>query len=326
MACLWRYRDLGHTEFPDLVDQQLKSAVERGNDVQAHIHPHWLETEIAYSPNGSSSYEFDLSKFLIGNWFPGDGRALRQFCSGLLGRAKSYLETLLRPVDRGYRCIAYRAGGYGIQPNTPAVLQALIDNGYLIDSSIVPGMVLSSNVNRIDFAQVPRQANYFVSPEFGLGQVSDKGIFEIPVMTLRDARDRWVIARNFPLRVITYLRNSSRSKDLGYGIQSTEKDSGVRLVLREIDRVFHPFWPCELRADATVQMMLDAARRYVDNYYHRGSDIYFAVSLHSKHMNEGILKHLRGFHRRLSEFYGDELEAITYREATRLVNPRGASK
>ena len=34
LVCLWRYRELGLSEFPNLIDLQLKSAIEKGNDVQ----------------------------------------------------------------------------------------------------------------------------------------------------------------------------------------------------------------------------------------------------------------------------------------------------
>jgi hypothetical protein len=320
LACLWRYRELGYNEFPDLVDSQLKSAVEKRNDVQAHIHPHWLETQVTYSVEGFSKYDFDLSKFLMGNWFPGGGVPLRQFCYTLLERAKLYLENLLCSVNPYYRCIAFRAGGYGIQPNTKEIFQALIDTGYLIDSSIVPGMVLATNVNQIDFAGVPKQGNYFLSPESGLNQASEKGIFEIPILALRNSKDRWILAKNFPLRVFTYLRNIYGSKNLGYGIQSTAKGSGLSVILREFDSLFHPFWRLELRADTTVKMMLDAVTSYINAYYDQRSDIYFAFSLHSKSINLNMLNNLKEFHYRLQRIYGDQLKAITFQEAGHLMS------
>ena len=111
LACLWRYRELGYNEFPDLVDLQLKSAVEKGHDVQAHIHPHWLETQVTYSAEGFSRYDFDLSKFLLGNWIQGNGASSPQFCHNLFKRARSYLENLLCSINPHYRCMAFRAGG-----------------------------------------------------------------------------------------------------------------------------------------------------------------------------------------------------------------------
>ena len=108
LPCLWRYRELGLGEFPDLVDNQLRQAVAAGHDIQAHIHPHWAKTEIVYKEDGTCKYDFNLSTYLLGNWIPEGGTALRSLCTDILRRAKSYLENLLRPVRPSYRCIAFQ--------------------------------------------------------------------------------------------------------------------------------------------------------------------------------------------------------------------------
>ncbi|MBF0128091.1 MAG: hypothetical protein HQM02_12890, partial [Magnetococcales bacterium] len=41
LACLWRYRELGSTRFPDSAEAQLQNAIQRRHDVQTHLHPHW---------------------------------------------------------------------------------------------------------------------------------------------------------------------------------------------------------------------------------------------------------------------------------------------
>lgn len=188
VPCLLRYRELRETAFPDAVDLQLKDAVQRGHDVQMHIHPHWSVAGLVRHADNSVSYEVDLSRFLLGNWYPDGGADLRIFCANLFKNAKSYLEDLLAPISDSYRCIAFRAGGYGLQPNSGEIVRALLDAGVLIDSSIVPGMVLTTNVNRVDFSNVPRKANYFISPALGLDHASDEGVYEIPVLALRGVR------------------------------------------------------------------------------------------------------------------------------------------
>jgi hypothetical protein len=66
LLCVWRYREQGHTLFPDSVDAQLKRAVQKGHDVQVHIHPHWPATGIIHDEQGIPGYEFELSKYLLG--------------------------------------------------------------------------------------------------------------------------------------------------------------------------------------------------------------------------------------------------------------------
>ena len=58
VACLWRYRKLGQQDFPNAVEKQLRQAIVRGHDVQAHIHPHWLKTDIIKTDKNCTRYEF----------------------------------------------------------------------------------------------------------------------------------------------------------------------------------------------------------------------------------------------------------------------------
>ena len=322
LPCLWRYRKLGYTEFPDAVDHQLKNTIDREHDVQAHIHPHWFETEIVYNEKGISTYDFDLSKFLLGNWIPQGGSALQDFCADIFKRAKSYLEDLLRPVNPSYRCIAFRAGGYGIQPNTKQIFGALIDAGYLIDSSVVPGMLLDSNVNRIDFTEVPQKGNYFVSPELGLNRVSEEGMFEIPVLALRQGEASWLLAKAFPLKVLKYFLKRAKQRQLGYSIQSSDptekRKTLLSKILDQVDIIRHGWFMLELCKD--VNVMVDATRHYINRYGNGDRDLFFSVSCHSKSVYPDVLDALKKFHRRLERIYGEQLKAITFQEAGRRLN------
>ena len=106
---------------------------------------------------------------------------VREGARDLLERARDYLEELLRPVSPDYRCIAYRAGNYGIQPHERAIIGALLDAGYLIDSSIVPGLVLDNEVNEVDFRGAATAANYYLDERSGIAGGAPAGIFEIPI-------------------------------------------------------------------------------------------------------------------------------------------------
>jgi hypothetical protein len=161
VACLWRYREDGDDSFPDAVEAQLKSALGRGHDVQAHIHPHWLHAQ-----RESGRWHAPLDTFVIGEL---DDPA------PILARAKAYLEELLQPVDPSYSCIAFRAGCYGIQPGFQRVFAALRETGYEVDSSIVPGLVLRNPISQVDFRgwRWPEKS----------GLVYD--VYEVPIATAR---------------------------------------------------------------------------------------------------------------------------------------------
>ncbi|MDM7998533.1 MAG: hypothetical protein QUS33_00665 [Dehalococcoidia bacterium] len=321
VTCLWRYRELGHNSFPEAVDAQLQRAVQRGHDVQAHIHPHWLVTEIIRDEPGIVKYEFERAKFFLGNWIPEGGPALRRFCADVLRRAKTYLEDLLRPVNPSYRCIAFRAGGYGLQPNAGDVLWALRDAGYLIDSSVVPGVVDHSNVGHMDFSKVPRQGNYFISPETGLEQAAKEGLFEVPLVALRGARARWSIAKMVPLAATEYLRREPTPRPLGISIQS--KDAGIDKRLNALSRVaslsrrlMRGRWgPLRLTTNASI--MVDVTRSYIDQHGGGRQDLYFAVTCHSKSVHPAVIEAFKLYHHRLSGIYGNRLKAITLQEVAR---------
>ncbi len=155
-SSILRYREQNIAGFPDLAENQLKDALVRGHDVQSHVHPHWNYTRIE-----GRRYTVNPDYFLLGN-LDRDPAALYAKVLSNLVTSRDYLHQLLRPVRKDYRCIAFRAGGYGLQPHAPVILKALAEAGFMIDSSIVPGLVVRSSVNEIDFSRVPRRANYYL--------------------------------------------------------------------------------------------------------------------------------------------------------------------
>jgi hypothetical protein len=315
VCCLWRYRELGHDDFPRRVEEQLCRAVGQGHDVQTHLHPHWLTTEVQRQEGGRSQYDYDRSRFLLANCAQGGDDRLYDFTLGLLARAKTYLTDLLRPVVPEYRCVAFRAGGYGIQPGTEAILAALQDAGYLIDSSVVPGMRLVSNVNQIDFTAVPRQGNCWLSRKSGLRAPSSDGVYEIPVAAARLGRTTKVKRRVSAL----FRRRGPTSGGKLSGWSAQDEGTPIRrssLILRLFR--FALYWPrpwssLELYDDPAA--MLDVTRAYVNKCGTQDGDLYFSFSCHSKVIDQGRLDALREYHRRVERRYGSSLRAITFQEA-----------
>ena len=324
LACLWRYRELGFTDFPERVDQQLKQALKRGHDVQTHIHPHWFEADIVRDDKGASAYHFDLAKFLLGNWQTKPGETLKSSYVGIFQRAKAYLEDLLTPIKSDYACVSYRAGGYGIQPNVDLIFEALIESGYTIDSSIVPGMVLDSNVNTIDFRGVPREGNYLIDPAQGIEMAADRGVFEIPVMALRKGEARGLLARAFLRKLMRYFNKPSKPKHPGYPIQvsgtAAPKKSILREVLTELKLIQNGSYMLELGTD--VDLMLTATRSYIKRYNSEGSDLFFSVSCHSKSTHPELLSAFKKYHLELKSIYGEKIKAITFQQADQLLKSK----
>lgn len=159
VACLWRYRQKGEQAFPDAAEEQLRGALRRGHDVQAHAHPHWLQAR-----REDGRWSAPLDSYLVG--------ALED-ARPLLASIRDHLNRLLRPVDPEYDCVAFRAGNYGIQPRVEHVFSALRETGYRLDSSVVPNLVMRNAVNRIDFRGYPER------------DTTLHGLYEVPIATAR---------------------------------------------------------------------------------------------------------------------------------------------
>lgn len=266
VACLWRYREEGDEELPAAVEGQLREAVRRGHDVQAHLHPHWL-----HARREGRRWVAPLDTFLVG--------ALED-PAPLLARAAGYLNELLRPVDPAYRCVAFRAGGYGLQPNHERVFAALRETGYEVDSSVVPGLVLQNAVNRVDFRGWPERSGPL------------HGLYEVPIASARLGPFDAVRRR---------LRPRPPRAPRGRTIQAT---AGARPSLAS--RLFR-LDPLELAPDAR------RLRTITSRYLRRvGADADFSFSCHPKALGEAELEALLAYHEWLSGAYA--VEALTFRQ------------
>jgi hypothetical protein len=107
----------------DAIVEQLCYAIQKGHDVQLHIHSSYFN---AKHENGRwiqdwSEYNFAGLPYDRMDWMVRIG--------------KQFIETLLRPADPFYRCIAFRAANWSVNPSHN-VVRALINNGITIDTSV----------------------------------------------------------------------------------------------------------------------------------------------------------------------------------------------
>lgn len=324
VACLWRYRELGYTEFPDMVDCQMRDAVSRGNDVQAHIHPHWQNTVILRS-GASTRYQFNRNKFLLGHCFDNDVQAFKRTMLAIFLKAKTYLTDLLLPISPDYRCVAFRAGGSGIQPKTELIIAALMDAGFCIDSSVVPELFWMGSVNRIDFKKMPKQANYrFVADKTADG-FGDDGIFEIPIVAMSGLRAPMTLSflkKIMQLTTYSILGKSKKVRPRGYSVQYADNAKMLKprlhqKIMNELQRVKIGWHMLELSDDDNLMFLL--TRKYLQRFIDGQQDIYFSFCMHSKSITPKMLQALGRYHEKLLKYYGSDLKAITYQYAARQI-------
>jgi hypothetical protein len=139
------HRSLGerHADLRALADEWeelVSDACRRGHDVQLHVHPQWSDC----------SYEHG-AWVLRGSWQLTDYAP--EVIDTMVGDGKRYLEDLLRQVDPGYRCVAFRSGAWSIVPST-AILAALAKHGVAVDLSIADGLRIEGPVVWLDYRAV----------------------------------------------------------------------------------------------------------------------------------------------------------------------------
>ncbi len=108
-------------------EEVLRSAIDHGSDVQLHIHPQWIDATYQ-----DKKWNLDMSKWALSS--------LPEIeISNIINNGKQYLVSLLKPINKKYECIAFRAGSYCIQPSDE-VIPALIENGFQCDTSVTKGL------------------------------------------------------------------------------------------------------------------------------------------------------------------------------------------
>lgn len=135
----------------------IKHTIISGHDVQLHIHPQWIDAK--YDNN---KWSLDLSKWRIAS-LP-DNQIEQLICDG-----NNYLNSLLKQVYPEYKCLAFRAGSYCIEPSN-FIINTLIKFGIKADSSVTKGFKNSNLYNfensfssfhpwRVDYKSVQLKGN-----------------------------------------------------------------------------------------------------------------------------------------------------------------------
>jgi hypothetical protein len=168
VLCLIRFQRLGANTFEKAVKKQLTEIVEKGHDIQLHLHPHWFTSNIEngdYTP----SKDFRLADFS------------ELEIEDMVVQSIACLNEIAKPVKPDYSCLAFRAGGFNLE-NSQVIFRILSKHGIRFDSSLCRGYYFASDISTVDYRNLPDQANwYFENGKYNEPTVS--GIYEIPVVT-----------------------------------------------------------------------------------------------------------------------------------------------
>lgn len=322
VASVWKYRLLNvNREYVSLFEDQLQDAIRKGHDVQLHLHPHWLTSEF-----DGHRWQMDTSKFKLSDIGYGKGQNLFT-AEELIRQGKIYLEDLLCPVDPLYKCVAFRAGGFGIQPEDKALIRSLLSCGLKIDSSIAPGMFFKSNVNEIDFRRIPEKLNYRMGPQYGIYKEEKTGIFEIPVAAYSESFGEALLHHLFLLKVLI-LRFKKK-------IGRTQNEFPIRgktiqeksMIQRVAHQWFRPLFLLELSGTyLNVNRMVTGTNKLVKRHLQKSFDLYVSALCHPKNVFPPTIRAICDFWRRMVRIYGKDIEAITFQEAAKRIEFQSRSE
>jgi hypothetical protein len=165
-----RMKELGYIDFYNKFVEQLAYSIRNGHDIQLHIHPHWLETNF----NGQKfihTDKFRLADYKDDKRFGG--------IEGIVEKGITFLNDICSQYNNDYKCIAYRAGGFNLYPETQSIFQALYNGGIRIESSINPGFFYKSGLSYVNYKNVPNKSNWFLDLNGQLNKEAEKGLLEI---------------------------------------------------------------------------------------------------------------------------------------------------
>ena len=115
------------------IEKQLQNAIQRGHDVQLHIHSSYFKAQ------------FDGKKW-VQNWQEYNMAALdSQRINEMIKSGVDLLENIILPVKSDYKVQAFRAANWSMMP-TENIYKALINNGIKIDTSVYKGGAQGGNV------------------------------------------------------------------------------------------------------------------------------------------------------------------------------------
>lgn len=176
-----QHKQYGLTSYTTGFSKQIQDLYVRGHDVQLHTHPNWLNSTHSDGKWNIATQGYKIHDF---GWDRSSGLAPE-----ILRSSKAYLEQTLQVVNPAYRCMAFRAGGFCIQPESE-LLSVLLELGIVIDSSVAIQQRAVGTIQDYDFTRLPHKLNWRVSPEGGVGKEAAPeapALLEVPIGAARNS-------------------------------------------------------------------------------------------------------------------------------------------
>ena len=267
------YEETGRDVFCyQAIAEQLRTAVRTGHDVQLHLHPSYYGSRFVDGHLEQDYREYDLARL--------PPPRLDQ----IVGEGKRWLEELLRPVDDRYRCIAFRAANWSMNP-AAGIVEALLNHGISIDTSVFKygarnGMV-SFDYGHAHSDLVP----WPVSRDDVCKRDPQGSLYEFPIYTERRRLWHFLTATRLYRAALGKLNALPRSEEFGplpADAAAAAPGSVVARLARLRDVVWRPHaWKLDFN-QCSGRQLIAAARRVAERHAGADGDLPLVLIGHSK--------------------------------------------
>lgn len=298
VLCACRFREWDRDGFSKLYVAQIQKALSLKHDVQLHLHPHWLTT-----------------KYNDGKFLPSDDFKLADFkkypyplnISGIVEKGVDALNEICFEKMNDYKCIAYRAGGYNLSPESGEIFSALYKNGIRIDSSVSKGYYYKSALNEVDYYNVPVNPNWFIGIDGNYSKPASSGVLEIPIAS--KPKSLFEIPTSLKLR-----KYKSRAPEVrGQQIHEGKNPSGL---LYKFKQAFSSRMLNFDNYTYSPKYLMNILKYNVRKYKNHET-IFMSVISHPKSMSDYSFYLMKTFVKQAREEYPDLVEFTTF---TRIYN------
>lgn len=285
VCSVFQHQKYGLDDYAIKFSDQLREMIEHGQDVQLHIHPNWLRSSYV-----DDSWNIEIDHYKLHSFASEDGE---DSIYNIIRRGKKYIEDCVRPISDTYRCKAYRAGGYCIQPEGE-LIKALRDNGIYIDSSVAMHQMDDNGIGAIDYRAVPHSLGWNINADQGvLSPVeADKAdMYEIPV---GGVKNRFYKMLGIPVSKIKL----EGAKGMGRGIALPEtkrkKINRIAKAYNEFKIWFDSYGKLSLDQRGALLLERDLKELYKE-YGCDKKDAYVAIICHPKLCNQISIDNMQEF-------------------------------
>jgi hypothetical protein len=291
-------------QYHSALDQQAKDfkihvqhLLSLGHDIQLHLHPHWLDAVYLEKEN---RWRFSYEHYRLHDLEDSNGGI--DTIGGNVKFGKELLSDICSEVDSEHEIMAFRAGGYCLEPFS-YIKNALEVNGIHIDSSVARNCVVKIGMGfEQDFSKTPnipywRFENKVLEPQ------SNGPFCEVPVTAIRIPT----------LLKIMYILKRKR---LGlnwqrYGNGLSMDHSHGKRGIDILRRIFTPFDDMLLTSERSVDELNYILKRHVHLMKANGPAVLMG---HSKALSRASLHQLGKFLR------AHDFEYLTFRSFSKLIN------